>query len=259
MARELNTINIERQDILELALKEAKEIVVNQKLDKNKALLLESKNWAGGIVGLIASRLVSEFNRPAFVLSLGETELKGSARSIEGFHLVEALATCSDLLTRHGGHSKAAGLSLLNINLDFFKNKMIALADSKLSDADIIPKLNIDAEVTEKELNYNFYTKWLKNLEPFGLGNPRPVFVISGAEIFETKWCGKDKNHLRVGFLSNTKKYWGIGFSWLKDNELNNGEKVDIVCTLDEDNWNGAKSLGIKLLEIVREGEVSHV
>lgn len=249
LAQQLNSINIERQEILENALAEAREIVFAKDLHKKKALVVESKNWLGGIVGLIASKLVQEFNRPAFVLNFGAVESKGSARSIEGFHLVEALSHCSDLLTRHGGHSKAAGLALLSENLDSFKEKIIGLAESTLSDEDVLPKIKIDAEISVEELELNFFNKWIKVLEPFGLGNPRPIFHIKGAKILETRWCGKSDDHLRINFEKDGKNYWAIGFSWPKENAPEIGEINDIAATLDENEWNDTKTLGLKLID----------
>ena len=250
LAQTLNSINLERQELLESALAEARTLVFDRGLNKQKAIVVESKNWLGGIVGLIASKLVQEFNRPTFALTLGEKELKGSARSIEGFHLVEALTHCSECLTRHGGHAKAAGLSLLFDKFENFKERIVQFANEKLSDEDVLPKVNIDSEIYSEELNLEFFNMWLKRMEPFGLGNPRPVFSLTDAKILNARWCGKDEAHLKLLLEKNGKEYSAMAFSWPKEEAPTAGEILDLAVTLDENEWNGTKSLELKLISI---------
>ena len=265
-ARELNEINLARQEELENVLHKAREKVLDENLHKKKIIIIKGEDWQTGIVGLVAGRLMEEFSRPVIVLREEEGQLKGSARSIDGFHLVEALEQCQKYLTGFGGHAKAAGLSLEREHLSNLYDLMLEIAESKLKDKDLIPKIKIDAEVLSPQVNMDFYNE-LQKLEPHGMGNPRPVFILKKIMIDSIRAIGKEGKHLKLQLtekrmtnnLTNDVKRTtnneqildciGFDFGYL-DNDLKVGDTIDIVFTLDINEWNGSKKLQLKIIDI---------
>ena len=174
----LDSTNAERREkeseMIQIALKLADE----QK--NNRALILVSPDFHEGVNGIVATRLVENFNKPVLVLSENEGKIKGSGRSIPEFNLKEVLSDCSDLLERFGGHAAAAGCSLIPENLKAFRDRFIALCDERLP-VSVIPKLQLDGTLDYPELNEQF-VKQLNRLQPFGEGNPEPLFSVDTPE-----------------------------------------------------------------------------
>ena len=174
----LDSTNAERREkesqMIQIALKLADE----QK--NNRALILVSPDFHEGVNGIVATRLVENFYKPVLVLSENEGKIKGSGRSIPEFNLKEVLSDCSDLLERFGGHAAAAGCSLISENLKAFRDRFIALCDERLP-VSVIPKLQLDGTLDYLELNEQF-VKQLNRLQPFGEGNPEPLFSVDTPE-----------------------------------------------------------------------------
>ena len=244
-AIELDSINRQRQDELEKILQEARSIVFEQKLNQKKVILLAHENWPTGLIGLVAGKLVDEFSRPCIVLDKGESESRGSARSIDNYNIVDVFEDVQDLLKNFGGHSKAAGLTIANNNLKSFYDRLLEIADQKLSLEDLVPKITIDAEVKSEDLDFQFLQK-IMALEPFGLANPRPVFLLTNVEAREIKVIGANNTHLK--FKVDQIEAIAFGLGYLADKIKSN--KFDLAFTLEENNWNGNKKLQIKVLDI---------
>lgn len=245
LAEKLDSINRRRQNELERVLKEAKEKVCRKNLDKKKVILIDGENWPQGIVGLVAGKLMEEFARPVIVCERKGDLLRGSARSIDSYNIIEALDFAQDYLTRYGGHKKAAGLNLELKHLSNLYDKLLETAESKLKDEDLVPRITIDRKVVTKDLNLSLFDK-IKDLEPFGLGNPRPVFLLENVIVSNVRTVGADGKHLKfkVGDIG------AIGFDLGNmTNSLLNNSKADLVFTLDEDNWSGRK-LQLKILDL---------
>lgn len=246
LALYLNRINRKRQAELERVLKEARKEVEEKKLHHKKVILVSGKNWPAGIVGLVAGKLMEQYARPTVVLEVGEKISRGSARSIDGFHIVEAFEEAKEYLLRHGGHAKAGGLSLENKHLQNLYDRLLELAETKLKDEDLTPKIKVDAEIEKKDLNYGFWQN-LKKFEPHGLGNPRPTFLMKNLIIDEVKTVGSENKHLKLR-LSGLS---AIGFDFGPfGSELRIGDNLDVVFNLDENNYNGVKNLQLRILDL---------
>lgn len=248
-ASDLENSNRERQGLLKKILEEAEQRVADKKLYKKKVVIVAGENWPEGIIGLVAGKLSEKYGRPAIVLNRRDKISKGSARSIEGFHMVEILNECQQYLIKHGGHAKAAGLTVANEHLENLYDRIWELAEEKLVEEDLKPEIICDMEIDFKEINYAFY-KILVKFAPFGMGNRRPVFMTRGVEIVDFSLVGNGGGHLKME-LAQGKEIWrGIGFDLgEKKDEIKKGEKIDIVYTLDYDGWLGGENLQLKVLD----------
>jgi len=253
LADKLDKINRQRQGELDRVLKEARKKVCRNGLNKKKLILVDGKNWPHGIIGLVAGKLMDEFARPVIVCERREKDLRGSARSIDAYNMIEALDSAKGYLTKYGGHKKAAGLSLTLEHLANLYDKLLEIAESKLKDEDLVPKITIDAKLTSKDINLALYNE-IKKLEPHGLGNPRPVFMIENAEINDIRTVGKENKHLKMKIGGIDCIGFDLGEYADKITNKNTcperSRMVDIACTLAEDTWNENSKLQLKILDI---------
>lgn len=238
LAKLLSETNIERQKITLEAVEQAK-----LQVDKNRKIhVLIHKQWSQGIIGLVAGRITDEFNRPAIAISLGEEISKGSARSVNGINIVELIRKHTDILVEVGGHPGAAGFSILSQHIEVFK-KRLENEDIVLPSEEQV--LEIDAELDGKKLNKSVVDD-LKKFEPFGFGNPRPIFVTYGMEISDVRTVG-DGKHLKgkvdgIDFIA-----FGMGEL---ENIFQNRQIVDLAYTIDIDDYNGFEKLQLKVRDI---------
>ena len=194
----LDRSNKERQKIEGSTLKEAMaKVDKSVNFAEHNVIVLDNDNWHSGVIGIVASRLAERFYRPTVLISTDEDMGKGSARSIESFHLYDAISQCDELIEEFGGHKYAAGINIKRQNIDMFRDKINAIAREALSPDDLMPKLRIDLDISLKDLSMGVLEE-LDLLEPFGMGNPRPVF--SSANV----WV--KTNPKRVG--KNTLVIW---------------------------------------------------
>lgn len=255
IARVLNSENKRRKDIDEQTLNEALELMESTvDIKKDRAIVLSSYGWHQGVIGIVASRLVERFNRPTVMIAIDGGEGKGSARSIPGFHLYEALKQCEEYLIRYGGHKYAAGLSIDPANIEPFRRKLNQVSASMLSDEDLVPKLNIDSELELDSINDELVTV-LEKFAPFGPINMRPIFVTYNAEVVGTPYI-VGSNHLRFKVRRGEKVFDCIGFG-LGDflRKLHTRPTyVDIVYVLEFNNWNGTNKIQLRLKDIRLSG-----
>src|SRR5205807_7911915 len=162
----------------------AAEEKIAKEFDPNRdaAIVVYERGWHSGVLGIVASRIARKYHRPAIVIGFDENGLgKGSGRSIEGFNLVQALTRCAEKLEKYGGHEMAAGLTIREQDVDLFAKQFCEIARELLSDDDLLPRLELDHEITFAELNFDFLG-WHEMLQPFGNGNPQPLFLARGVE-----------------------------------------------------------------------------
>lgn len=246
LANVLNDINTERKYELERVIEEAREKIIKNKLQKNKLICVSSKNWPSGLIGLVAGRIAEEFSRPVFIFEEGEEFSKGSARSTDAFNLVESLEEVKDILENFGGHKKAAGLTIKNSQMKNLYDRLLILADQKLKVEDLVGKIRIDAKIDLDQINFDFYKK-LKKLEPFGMGNPRPVFMLEKVMVQNIRTIGQEGKHIKfkVGGLDVIGFNFGHLITKIKENDI-----IDMVFTIDENIWQDKTSLQLKLVDI---------
>ncbi len=245
----LNDINTARQEELNNILLQAEKIIENKKLKTKKIILVGGENWPKGVIGLVAGKLADKYCRPVIVFSQDKKISHGSARSIEGFHILEALKQSEKYLLTHGGHAQAAGLSLENKYLENLYDLLIEIADKKISEKDMQPKIKIDAGIDFKDIKADFFAI-LKKFEPFGIGNPRPIFLTNKVNIASLRTVGQDQKHLKLILENSGEKLDAIGFDMGKSiKDLRQNDVIDIVYTIDENNYNGNKNLQLILLD----------
>ena len=217
--------------------------------ENDKVIVLAEDNWHNGAIGIVASRITEKYNLPSILISFDGNISKGSGRSIKGLNLVDALGSCADLLTKYGGHELAAGLSIDRNKLPEFKKRINDYAREHLKSESLVTQIDIDAEITEKDITLaNAEEIFL--LEPFGISNPVPVFVLKDAYITDAQAIGSNRHTKYVfkkGNVSVTALYFGKNPS---DLNLFTGDHVDVVFNLDVNEYMNNKSVQLTLRDI---------
>ena len=251
LANSLDRENRLRQEMQSQTVDEAVRTVKEKvNLDRERVIVLSDDGWHPGVIGIVASRLVERFYRPVILIAPDEEVGKGSARSIEGFHLLGALTECQDLLLSFGGHSLAAGLTISREEVGLFRERINEVAQSQLGPKDLIPKLNIDAPLSLKEMSLELIES-LGRLHPFGAGNPRPVFSSTQVDFLDPPFLVRN-NHLKLRLTDGTVVREAIGFR-MGDKLSELGGKtsqVDVAYSLEVNQWRGGKSIQLHLKDI---------
>ena len=256
MAQQLEEENRRRRSEEQIIYAQALEMLeADSELEKKKVIVLAKSGWHKGVIGIAAARICERFYKPCILLSIDERGVgKGSGRSVQAFNLFNALAHCEDLLTAFGGHSAAAGLTIDEKSIEEFTKKINAYADSVLTAADMIPKLDIDYPVTEKDISVEA-AKLLEGLEPFGAGNEKPVFALENARVYAADTMGADGRHLRLRILTGDKIINCAGFSMGElAKELNAGDNVSIAFNMDINRFRGAENVQLIIKDIKKGG-----
>ena len=252
-ASELESVNKMRKTADMETMNQATEMLENQyNIEEMSAMVLHSPDWHLGVIGIVASRLVDAHYRPAIMLSTVEDKIKGSARSIKGFNIYDALKECEDLLDQFGGHEFAAGLTMSRENLDEFRQRMNEIAYNTLLNNDFKPELEISAELDLSQVDMKFW-KLLSQFEPFGPGNMRPVFVSRNVCI-EGLPSIVGSGHLKMKVKSdNSAVFDAIGFNMHEyEPKLRNCRqgRIDVAYVLEENYWNGKRTIQMRLKDI---------
>ena len=254
LAKELDNENKRRQMIQQAVVDEAL-LKVNAEADlKNEnALVLANAGWHPGVVGIVASKIKEEFNRPTIIIALENGSGKGSARSVAGFDLYEALTACKTHLDGYGGHPMAAGLTLSNQKLEDFKKAFIDFANERLTKENLQATLTLDSEMALQDITPRFM-EFLDKLSPYGPGNMRPKFAIRNVEIAGApKVIGKTGEHIRFKIRQGLKSYPAVGFGLSNKYEmLITGQPVDIACVVETNEWQGNTSIQMNVRDIKR-------
>ncbi len=255
LALKLGMTNKRRQRITEETLLHAKSKItlrLRSGQERKKLIFVYDEIYEQGIIGLVAGKLVEEYYLPSIVLAKGEKFTKASARSISGFNIIEFIREVSEFLVDAGGHPMAAGFTVENEKLDLVKEKLEGLAGKLLNKEKLTKVLRIDCDLPVKLINKDLI-KEIKELEPFGMGNPQPVFISKKLTIEELRYVGKDKKHLKIKLVDYASNFriWGIWFNYNKELKIDVGDKVDVVYTIGENIWNGYINLELKVKDIV--------
>lgn len=251
IAQSLNELNRERQGEQSRILEDARARIAREvDLSTERAIVLASKDWHVGIVGIAAAKLVDEFNRPAILLSVGDDVARGSARSIPAFNVAQALHECREHLRRYGGHRLAAGLSVDVENLNAFREAFCRLAEGSIADADMAPTLQIDCELTVPEMTTELAEE-IARLEPFGPGNPEPILCARDLQVYSCRLVGPTGAHLKLAVGDGERAIDAIGFdlSHLADTVHAHGA-IHACFTPQINEWNNARSVQLRLVDI---------
>ena len=217
---------------------------------ENRVLVIVQPNWHHGVIGIVASRLVERYGVPVFIGTYEDEEkehIRGSARGIPEFNVFDALEYCKDILGKFGGHKAAGGFSLPGENLTTFGEKLREFSHQCLQPEHIKPLVTIDAQADFKKLTHHFYEQ-IESLQPWGIGNPSPVFWTSQVQILEQKKVGK--NHLQLTILQNSDspKMKAIAWRWGEYYPL--PKFVDIAYKVIENNWNGNSNIELEIVGV---------
>ena len=253
IAEELCRTNKERQAEENKIMLEAYEKIEKYDIEKNPVIVLDADNWHHGVIGIVASRITEKYTRPAILVSFEGNESstpspddvgKGSGRSIKGMNLVDALCYCQEHLVKFGGHELAAGLSVTRGELDSFRSLINEYARANLTEADMIQTVEADCELGFNDVNLAL-AKSIQMLEPFGVSNPIPAFVLRGLTVNDINGIsdgkhsrlslGNGKYNLSCMYFSNSPDSLGVYV----------GDKVDVLFNLDVNEWGGRESVQI--------------
>lgn len=246
IAAELDAANAERQAIERRIFEEADAMIVSaNNVESRRSIVLASSEWHQGVVGIVASRLVERYHRPTILIALTEDGFgKGSGRSIPGFHLLDALTSCSQYLDRFGGHRYAAGIGLRDEQVAAFAEHFEVVAARELTDADLMPILAIDAEVLPADITTELALE-LKRLEPFGAGNPEPVLLMRAMTVVERRVIGE--GHVRLRLTREKFTFTAIAFR-MAEREI--AGQIDIAFFPEINEWKGRSSVQLRIKDL---------
>ncbi len=251
LANRVEEINRRRQDLTNRIASEARE-QAELMLDR-KVLLLYNEAWPKGLVGIVAGKLAEQYSKPVIVLERGELEATGSARTSGSFDLVACLKAVSHRLVKYGGHKQAAGLTVRSDQLDVLYADILKYADDHWPTEGMTaqPVLDIDAVLHEEDLTLDSFTD-IADLEPFGQGNPKPLFAIHEAIVSSKKVVGATQKHLQLQIMVEQTRLDCIGFNMAHmADRLVIGAQISVAGELMADSWNGQKKLKMRLVDVV--------
>lgn len=249
----LQTDNTSRREADNQITEEALEMILSdERLIHKKSTVLCKEEWHKGVIGIVASRLLEKFYRPTIVLTKSGDVLAGSARSITGFNIHDALEQCSDLLIGFGGHYFAAGMTLLPENLQAFQDRFEEIANATLSEDQLVAEILVDAVIELKDITPGFYNI-LRQMEPFGPENPHPVFCVRNVRNTGTRIV-KDE-HVRFEVEQAGHSISGIGFGLAeKLHSISNTDHLDIIFTLEENHFRDSITIQMKVIDFDTAG-----
>jgi single-stranded-DNA-specific exonuclease len=247
LALELDKLNRDRQELTRDAQEMARQMVLEAERP-GPLLFAAAPEFLPGVVGLVASRLVDEFYRPAVVVEMGEETSRGSCRSIPDFHITQALEACEDLLVRYGGHAGAAGFEVANRDLDELNRRLQLIAAERLADVELTPVLAVDAEVELSQMSWDLQGQ-LSQLEPCGYANPAPLFASRDVPVRYYRAVGREGRHLKLALSDGSTTWDAIAFRqghWAGRLPA----VVDVAFHLEVNEWNGRRQLQLNVQDI---------
>lgn len=254
LAQKLEAQNRRRQAKLVTVVEQAKERARRMD-DGTKVLVLADPDWPSGLVGLVASRLVDEFGRPALVIEQGAEESRGSARSIQHFNMVEALTELSDLFVKFGGHAAAAGFTIKTSNIEELRARLGDMCDLQLQEEHLKPTIMADAELPVGQVNDDMLHH-INRMSPFGSGNPSPVFMAKGVRVVSSSTVGDNSAHLKLivadghnGHSSRPLEAMAFRYGHLAETIRRRGT-VDIIYSVERREWKGESHLQLRVRDI---------
>lgn len=249
IARQLHADNSDRKEADSQITQQALEMLAaDAKAVLRKTTVLYQEHWHKGVLGIVASRLIETYFRPTVVLTLSEGVVCGSARSVPGFNLYEAIHGCRDYLLGYGGHFAAAGLTMLPEHVAGFSEAFEQVVADNLTDEHLVPEVSIDAEINFSDIKFSFYNI-IQQMRPFGPENRTPVFVARNVENTGLSKIVKEK-HIRFVVRQGRHHFTGIGFGLAdKFDILQHSPQIDLVFKIDENHWNNSRTLQLTVID----------
>ena len=251
LAKHVCRLNTDRQQEELRTVESAEEMMRTAvDLERDRLILLASEGWHPGVIGVVASRLLERYHRPVVMVAISDGAAKGSARSVPGFHMCDAIGGCSDLLLDYGGHALAAGFSIDPVNLDPLRERLLARAAQMLRPEDLVARVTLDAWAGLDDLTLEAVES-INAMAPFGSGNPRPLIGLRDLSVQACGTVGADGKHLRLtlrGGRSSVGAIW-FGFGHLAA-RLKQGDIVDACGLPETDEWNGRRTVRLKLHDL---------
>ncbi|MBI5873824.1 MAG: single-stranded-DNA-specific exonuclease RecJ [Candidatus Omnitrophica bacterium] len=250
LARSLNEFNRERQKIEEKVLNEAIDLIDKEINFKDDFIIVLSReDWHPGVLGIVASKIVDRYYRPAVIISFQDEIGRGSARSVHNFHIYEALARCEPFLKEFGGHKYAAGLTIERKNIGEFRQALNSVARENFKQGLLAPVLEVDAAIPLSLINEGLLSS-IDALSPFGEGNRRPVFISKNL-LVKTKPMLAGKNSLKFWVSDGERTFEAIGFGMADFFGLvNNSPRIDLAYCLGWDDWNNHNTIQLEIKDI---------
>lgn len=252
LAKLLCTENTRRQEIEKNILIEASKIIEKEKLyETDRVIVLSSDKWHHGVIGIVASRISEKYNKPCVLISVSGEEAKGSCRGVAGFNMFDALSYCSNVLTKYGGHELAAGLTIKKDKIPELRMLMNKFAKEAYNTKFFVEEIVYDGKITEKDINLDF-TDNLELIQPCGMGNTIPLFMIEKVTVSDLSYFGEGK-HVRMKFIKKGVSIYVIGFgmgSSASVRMLRNGDVVNALVTPYTNEYRGKRTASLKLKDI---------
>lgn len=251
IAAELDRENKDRQNTEQEINRQALEMIAaDTNFSKKKVIVLAKEGWHNGVIGIVASRITEMFYKPCILISLSDGKGKGSGRSIAEFNLFEALSDSDELLTNFGGHSVAAGLGIAESDIEDFTIRINKYADAHLAAENMIPTVKIDTLLGGQNLNMAT-AKLISSLEPYGMGNEKPVFAVKDATAVYISTVGSEKKHLRMKIEKDGVQVNCIGFGFGEFADIiKPGDTVHIAFRLDINTYQGNETVQLVLCDV---------
>jgi single-stranded-DNA-specific exonuclease len=250
LAALLGITNKERQQLTTDTTIHARDILKNGNYKSKKLLFVVHESYNQGVIGLVAGKLMEEFYLPSIVVAKGEFISKASARSISGFNIVETIRSCSDILVDVGGHPMAAGFTIETTKLTLLQSRLEEIANRELDVDTLTRLLKIDLKIPFESITENLWQK-LRDFEPFGFGNPEPVFASNDVKVVDARLVGADGKHLKLKVSQDGETIDAIAFGFGEVyGKLKSSKTINIAYTIDMNVWNGNSNLQLKIKDI---------
>jgi single-stranded-DNA-specific exonuclease len=254
MAEELNRINSKRQSLGSRIKEEVFDQLNDDLVEGSKLVFMTGQDWHPGVIGIVASQVADIYFRPTILIGINEGVGRGSARSIDGFNIYELLDSCRELFLDFGGHEGAAGFEIKLENVPELKVRLTREIENQINQETLVPRITIDSEIELSQLSLGMVSD-LDRLQPFGEGNPQPVFMLRDLQLADYKTVGAEGKHLKAWFTKEGVKLETIGFGMGEmANNLNYKSSYDLAFNLDSNEYNGFESVQLSLIDI-RERE----
>jgi single-stranded-DNA-specific exonuclease len=255
ISKEINNFNLERRSVDRIITTEAMRMIAeDQRTVNSRTTVLYNPKWKKGVIGIVASRLIETYYRPTVILTESNGFATGSARSVQGYDLYQAIEACSDLLESFGGHMYAAGLTLKKENIRPFMDRFEQYVNSTITEEQLVPRIFIDTELSFSEINEGFF-KTMSQFQPFGPENMSPVFL--SRNVFDTgsgRMVGSNGEHLKLDLCQEStgqKSFSAIAFSQANHFEyIKGGNPFDICYSLEMNEFRGNRNLQLNIRDI---------